>query len=286
MPERTVVLQHKPCGEGGEEPAFATPSVVTRGKLPMSGVNEPSFRMRTRGSRSGAAWPRFAAIVLLLAGLVAGLLVNAQPVSAYSDGWIATDVLNLREEPGTWSGIIDQMWSGEYVGVLDGPTGDGWYQVEYQGMVGWAYGAYLSVDGEIGWIGAPVRSGGQHWADVNRSTGVVTLYEGNTAVEVHYASLGWDDSNYGFYATAIGTYYVYSKYAGISWTDWGQVYIKYWVGFDPDRYNGFHSYSLDAYGNVLPNGDGATGGCVALPLWAAEHVFNWLSYGSRVEVHW
>ena len=27
------------------------------------------------------------------------------------------------------------MWQGEYVAVMDGPTGDGWYQVEYQGCL-------------------------------------------------------------------------------------------------------------------------------------------------------
>ncbi|MBX3070299.1 MAG: SH3 domain-containing protein [Thermomicrobiales bacterium] len=234
------------------------------------------------------SWFRCAAVMLLMAGLVFGIAGRAEPAGAWSDGWIATDVLNLREEPGTWAGILDQMWDGEYVGVLDGPTDDGWYLVEYQGTRGWAFGSYLSVNGSLGWGGgAPSSSsGGERWVDVNRSTGKVILYEGSTAIESYYASLGWDTSSSGFYSTAIGTYYVYSKYAGISWTDWGQVYIKYWVGFDPGRYNGFHSYSLDSAGNVLPNGDGATGGCVALPLWAAEIVYNWLSIGSRVEVHW
>lgn len=221
-------------------------------------------------------------------GLILGFAAQAQPVRAYSDGWIATDVLNLREEPGTWAPILDQMWQGAYVGVLDGPTEEGWYLVDYQGTTGWAFGAFLSVNGSAGWTGGASvgSSGGERWADVNRSTGLVTLYEGGTAVDAFDASLGWDSSSYGFYSTAIGTYYVYNKHAGISWTEWGQAYIKYWIGFDPQRYNGFHSYSLDASGTVLSNGDGATGGCVALPLWAAEIVYDWLSVGSRVEVHW
>ncbi|MGE3797297.1 MAG: SH3 domain-containing protein, partial [Thermomicrobiales bacterium] len=224
------------------------------------------------------------AVMLLVAGFVFAAGSQA-PVAAYSDGWISTDVLNLREDAGTWAPVIDQMWDGEYVGVLDGPTSDGWYLVEYQGSVGWAFGAYLSVNGASGWGGE--SGGGERWADVNRSTGVVTLYAGNTPIESYGgAAFGWDASSSGFYSTAIGTYYVYSKNAGLAWTDWGQVYIKYWVGFDPQRYNGFHSYSLDANGNVLPNGDGATGGCVALPLWSAEIVYDWLTIGSRVEVHW
>ena len=59
------------------------------------------------------------------------------------------------------------------------------------------------------------------------------------------ASLGFDPSDSGFYATAIGTYYVYEMYAGLNWTDWGQAWIWDWIGFDPDRQNGFHSYPMD-----------------------------------------
>ena len=124
------------------------------------------------------------------------------------------------------------------------------------------------------------------WIDVNRSSQIVTLYENGVAIASYWAAFGWDNSSHGFYSTAIGTYYVYAKYADLNWTDWGQVYIKYWVAFDPERYNGFHTYSLDAYGNVLPNGDGPTGGCVALPVWAAKIVHDFSYVGMRVEVHW
>ncbi|CAN5581763.1 hypothetical protein BH23CHL5_BH23CHL5_21450 [soil metagenome] len=226
------------------------------------------------------------AAVAILIALAGALSTGTPPASAYSDGWVNTDVLNLRDGPGTWAGVVLRMWNGEYVGVLSGPTDDGWYKVEYRGTVGWSYGAYLLMNGSAGWGGSGGGGSGERWADVNRSTRMVTLYEGNTVVASYWSSLGWDQSNDGFYATANGTYYVYNKHRDLAWTDWGQAYIKYWIGFDPYRYNGFHSYSLDASGNVLPNGDGATGGCVALPLWAAEIVFDFLSIGSRVEVHW
>lgn len=302
----------------------------------------------------------------IFVALVLAIGLNTNNARAYADGYVDTDVLNLRDGPGTWASVVTQMWQGEYVGVLDGPNGDGWYQVEYQGSVGWAYGGYLAVNGQSGWasdvgssssgvwstawvatdslnmrswagldapiVGSlwtgaevsvtgaavngfvPITSGGisawvasdllswdgpvaqtyqaapqpsaERWVDVNRSTQMVTLYEGNVAVASYWAALGWDNSSDGFYSTAIGTHYVYSKYRDISWTDWGQVYIKFWVGFDESRVNGFHSYSLDANGNVLANGDGPTGGCVALALGAAEHVFDFVDYGTRIEVHW
>jgi hypothetical protein len=235
--------------------------------------------------------PRFG-IRLWLVGLglivALGCAIALQPTSvgAYSDGYVDTDVLNLRDGPGTWAPVISQMWQGEYVGVLDGPTADGWYYVDYQGRQGWAYGGYLGGNGQTGWANAAVdQPVAERWVDVNRSTQTVTLYEGNVAIASYWAALGWDQSSDGFYSTAIGTYYVYSKYRDISWTEWGQAYIKFWVGFDPGRLNGFHSYSLDVSGNVLPNGAGATGGCIALALGPAEVLYDFVSQGTRVEVH-
>jgi len=79
---------------------------------------------------------------------------------------------------------------------------------------------------------------------------------------------------------------VYSKAKGLNWTEYGQAFITDWVGFDPDRANGFHSYSRDGNGNVLPNGAAATGGCVATEPGAAAAIFAFAEMGMRVEVHW
>lgn len=235
---------------------------------------------------------------LILAGIaffaVLALIVPSVRVAAASDGYIDTDVLNLRDAPGTDSTVLAVMWQGEYVEVYDGPTDGGWYQVGYQGVVGWAYGGFLAVDGARGWaselatsdVGSASYAGGEHWIDFDRSSQTVTLYEGDYAIASYWGAIGWDGSSDGFFSTAIGSYSVYSKYAPVAWTDWGQTYISYWVGFDAGRSNGFHSYSLDANGNVLPNGAGATGGCIALEPGAAAAVFDFASIGTRVEVHW
>ena len=145
-------------------------------------VNASSCRACLPEKRRWAAFLRLSAVALMLSGLFLMAGASSKPVGAYSDAWVSADVLNLREDAGTWAGVIDQMWDGEYVGVLDGPTGDGWYLVEYQGAVGWAFGAYLSINGSAGWGGdaSGGSSGGERWADVNRSTGLVTLYEGDT----------------------------------------------------------------------------------------------------------
>lgn len=302
----------------------------------------------------------FAIVLGAFASSLPGLFSPA-PAAAASAGYVDTDVLNLRTEPGTWATVLDKMWYGSYITVLDGPTGDGWYYVDYAGTLGWAYGGYLLVDGAPGWaawpeeaapsVGAaggsawvntdrlnvrvdasteswvmdklslgaevwvtggavngfvpidlngqlgwvwsdylswdgPVDPGPERWIDIDRNSQTVTLYVGDEAIASYWAALGWDDSAEGFYATAIGTYYVYGKHEGLTWTDWGQAYIMYWVGFDPSRVNGFHSYSMNENGRVLKNGDGPTGGCVALAPDAAAELFNFAYEGMRVEVHW
>jgi uncharacterized protein YgiM (DUF1202 family) len=310
--------------------------------------------IRRAGSQS-LVW-RIAAVAILLSLAMAAAPV--QRAAASSDSYINTDVLNLRDDAGTWANVIDRMYQNEPVSVLDGPTDDGWYFIDYYGEQGWAYGGYLVVNGSQGWADAsagsdvggvgssawvstnllnvrtdasssagvldqlatgaevyvtgtpvngfvpidyngqtayvwsdylsfdgPVDSGPERWIDVDRSNQTVTLYVGDEPVASYWAAMGYDHSDDGFYSTAIGTYYVYSKYKGLSWTEWGQTYIEDWVGFDPSRVNGFHSFSMDSSGNVLANGDGQTGGCVAMSPDQAAAVFDFATVGMRVEVH-
>lgn len=199
---------------------------------------------------------------------------------------VATDALNLRQAPGLSASVLAVMPDGAKLTVLDGPTGDGWYKVRYAGEDGWAFGGYLTIDGAAGWGVGSSDSGPERWIDVNRSTQTVTLIEGDSEIASYWGAMGWDGSDDGFYATANGTYFIYAKNAALTWTDWGKVYITDWVAFDPDRSNGFHSYSMDADGNVLPNGDGPTGGCIALAPWAADQLYAFADIGMRVEVHW
>lgn len=221
---------------------------------------------------------RLGRAVCLVALLVMAFLVVA-PASARADDavYVDTDALNLRAKPRTDSRVLAVMDNGEQLEVLSGPNDDGWYKVRYQGQRGWAYGGYLSASGS---------SEAERWIDVNRSSQTVTLYVGSEAIASFWGAMGWDDSADGFYATAVGTYHVYSKHAPLSWTDWGQAYITYWVGFDDVRFNGFHGYMMDENGNVLSTGDGPTGGCVALDPGDAQTLYEFASYGARVEVHW
>jgi len=42
---------------------------------------------------------------------------------------------------------------------------------------------------------------------------------------------------------------------------------------------------MDTEGQIIPGGDGPTGGCVALAPGAADELFAFVSVGTRVEVH-
>ena len=52
--------------------------------------------------------------------------------------------LNLRSGPGTSYPVLRMMPKGATVTIRTGPT-DGWYQVDYQGLTGWASAQYLTV---------------------------------------------------------------------------------------------------------------------------------------------
>lgn len=62
---------------------------------------------------------------------------------------VATDVLNLRAEPGLAGEIVATLAAGERVTLLAGPTtvdGFAWYRLDAAGMVGWSAGEFLRLD--------------------------------------------------------------------------------------------------------------------------------------------
>ena len=216
----------------------------------------------------------------------------ASTSSGGQNAWVdATAGLRVRND--AWSGAtkIDVIERGTQIWVT-GDAVNGYVPMEYYGGSGWVAVDYLSWDGNLASSsatsssgGSSGTSGGERWIDINRSTGQVTLYEGNDALHIMWASLSRDQSN-GFWATASGTYYVFVKHAPLTYTEFAKSYITHWVGFDPERRNGFHSYTKDANGNILPNGGTFTGGCVALPPGDIAVLYDFASIGMRVEVHW
>jgi hypothetical protein len=218
-------------------------------------------------------------------------------------GWSAwamvdADSLNVRNDASSSAGVMDSYGAGEWIEVI-GNDVNGFSPVNYYGDVGWVASKYLSWDGSFNYAtvnsggsastsntgGGSATSGQEHWIDVNAATGRVTLYVGNTVYATYWGSMGFDTSSDGFYSTASGTYYVYAMHDPLAYTAWADAYITEWVGFDPSRFNGFHSYSKDGNGNILPNGGGKTGGCVALAPGDSQAVYDFSFIGMRVEVH-
>jgi hypothetical protein len=239
----------------------------------------------------GGRWGRSHDVVSLLVAIVVAIVIaGGAPAGARAEGVasVAAPQLNLRTEPSTWAPVAGQLWQGERLALLDGPTPDDWYYVQTGDQTGWAYGGLLALDGAgDGLDQAPswAVDSGERWVDVDRTMQTVTLYEGDSAVATYWAAMGSDSSADGFFATAVGTYAVYEKYGGLSWTNWGGAWVDDWVGFDPARLNGFHTYAMDMSGQVIPGGDGPTGGCVALAPAAADQLFAFVAVGTRVEVH-
>jgi hypothetical protein len=186
--------------------------------------------------------------------------------------------LNLLAGPGDGNAIVARVRHGIVLTVIGPGEGD-YLLVRYGDATGYVFvPAVTTTDGPA------TDPSAEHWVDVDRSTHKVQLMIGSTIVDTFTASLGRDRGD-GFYATASGTYSIYSKVAGLSYTPYANAYIMYWAGFDPNRDNGFHAWTMDANGSVVPGGDGPTGGCVATNPRDAAVIFEFVDIGTRVEIH-
>jgi hypothetical protein len=220
-----------------------------------------------------------------------------EPAAAGQAGTIVVDGAPLFVDHDDYT-VIEWMDEGTRVDYFYGPY-EWMYQIRYYDTVGWTWMENVVIDGQGGVADTSGGGGGgtggatdtsqvanlERWVDINRSTGAVTLYEGDTPLNTFYASLSRSQGE-DFYATASGTYYVYAMNASLTYTPFAKAYITHWVGFDPDRRNGFHSYTKDANGNITANGAGYTGGCVALAPGGIEALYDFSFIGMRVEVHW
>lgn len=224
-------------------------------------------------------------------------------------GVVSTDVLNVRAEASVDSPILASYPGGQRVTVVGGPV-NGFLPVAYGAGEAWMAAEYLAIDGEIAanqrrsgaLVGetAPAEAtgpapeepasettmAGERWIEVDRSTATVSLHDGNTIVATFQGKVGRDPTPDGYYATALGTFHVYSMSKELAETPFADdAYLTDWVGFDPDRNNGFHSPIRDAAGVEQAVQNPTTMGCVRLDAGAAEEVFAFSYIGMRVEIH-
>lgn len=231
--------------------------------------------------------------VRLLDGPVDGGLYRVEPVDVpdarpgWLPGWLlvfeqrallSADV-PLLYAPDDWSAEAGWVRHGFLVTMISPVYGD-WVVIRSGDNTG-----FVSVWNLSPAEGPETDRYAEWWVSVNRSTAEVRLWVGEQVVDLFQASLSSDQGE-GFYATATGTHWVYQKIAELTYTEFARAYFMYWAGFDPDRYNGFHSWTMDAYGNVVDGGWGTTAGCVATAPAEALTIYNFVDIGTRVEVHW
>lgn len=77
------------------------------------------------------------------------LMALATPLTVSAAEAAVREELNLRSGPGLGYRVITVMPSGAAV-TVDGDPTEGWYPVVYNGIGGWAYGAYLAIGGADG----------------------------------------------------------------------------------------------------------------------------------------
>jgi len=229
---------------------------------------------------------------LLLTSLVAVTgsalaIVTPGALAAGDTAYVIDEEVNLRAEPSTSAAVLDLLRWGQLV-TIRGEQIDEFVPVTVNDVDGWIAAEFIGAE-----MPAPATTGidpligvDEPWIDVNRSLEQVTLYVGNVPQAIFPARLGKDPSADGYYATAVGTYHVFALVKGLTVSPFAEdTYMTDWVGFDPDRLNGFHSPVRSADGSVKAFQNVTTMGCVRLGEDAAIAVFDFAFVGMRVVVH-
>jgi L,D-transpeptidase catalytic domain len=190
----------------------------------------------------------------------------------------------LLSRPSPKSDVVNDLPEGTVLAIA-GPKIGHFLTVKYGEHLGYTETTDLEASEGPATTPPPPSPTGEYWVDVNRSYQTVNLMIGTTSVATFYASMSRDPGD-GFYGTATGTYYIYEKVAGLQYTPYAGAYFMYWAGFDPYRFNGFHSWTMDRYGYLLNGGWGPTAGCVATPPADALVIYNFVSIGTMVYIHW
>jgi hypothetical protein len=123
------------------------------------------------------------------------------------------------------------------------------------------------------------------WIDVDVTTFVVRLMDADMLVqEIAPVAVGEQVDTGAYLSTQTGLFHVYNKVEGLAYDAPYDTYISHWVGFDPAKDNGFHSFLKDAAGNVVDASTGrVSNGCIRTG--AADAIFAFAEVGMPVYVH-
>lgn len=123
------------------------------------------------------------------------------------------------------------------------------------------------------------------WIDVDVTKFEVQLMEGNTVLRtIGPVAVGAEIDTGNYESTQTGLFYVHVKTPDLTYDAPYDTYISHWVGFDPDKANGFHSLLKDANGNVVdPSTGRVSNGCIRVD--DVEAVYDFAQIGMPVLVH-
>jgi hypothetical protein len=123
------------------------------------------------------------------------------------------------------------------------------------------------------------------WIDVDVTKFEVQLMEGNRVVRtIGPVAVGVQIDTGEYESTQTGLFYVHVKTPDLTYDAPYDTYISHWVGFDPDKDNGFHSLLKDADGTVVdPSTGRVSNGCIRSG--EIEAIFEFAEIGMPVLVH-
>ena len=130
---------------------------------------------------------------------------------------------------------------------------------------------------------APPNAG--RWIDVDVTTLSVRLMDGTAVVrEIAPVAVGVQIDTGAYASTQTGLFYVHTMTEALTYDAPYDTYISHWIGFDPARDNGFHSFLKDQDGNVVdPSTGRVSNGCIRVG--EIEAVFAYATIGMPVYVH-
>ena len=126
-----------------------------------------------------------------------------------------------------------------------------------------------------------VAGGGEVWLDINLSAQYMTIYQGDNILLELYVSTGtpgWE--------TPTGTYYINRMLVSddmigtASGESWYVPAVPHAMYFTNQGHAIHGTYWHNNYGTPMSHG------CVNMPEWAAEYLFNIAYVGVRVEIHY
>lgn len=123
------------------------------------------------------------------------------------------------------------------------------------------------------------------WIDVDVTRYQVQLMDGTSIVRTIGPVAVGEQINTGEYlSTQTGLFQVYNKIEALAYDAPYDTYISHWVGFDPAKDNGFHSFLKDETGKVVdPSSGKISNGCIRTG--EAEAIFAFAEIGMPVFVH-